>query len=175
MPEQLADPNLVILGKLALAAFLGILIGTERAVVGKRAGTRTFGLVAMGACLFMVTSLAVNSTYLGLVNFDPMRVAAAIVTGIGFLGAGLIIFRENSLRGLTTAAGLWVAAGVGIAVGAGLYVIAVYATILTLIIFTVFWFVEDRLKKWFERMQPVVVDDEDESDLDNGDAHRDVE
>jgi putative Mg2+ transporter-C (MgtC) family protein len=168
MPE-FTDPNLILFGKLALAAFLGILIGTERAVVGKRAGTRTFGLVSLGACLFVIVSIQATSQYLGLVNFDPMRVAAAVVSGIGFLGAGLIIFRGDSLRGLTTAAGLWVSAGVGIAVAVGMYAVAIFSTVLTLVIFTVFWFVEDWFKRWFNNNQPVVIDMEDDNDEDGED------
>jgi len=112
MIEQFTDPNLIIFGKLILAAILGVMIGTERAVAGKRAGTRTFALVALGACLLTIISSNVTSQYLGIVNFDPMRVTAGIVTGIGFIGAGMIVFREHLLRGLTTAAGLWVAAAV---------------------------------------------------------------
>jgi len=147
--EMFADPNTVIFGKLLLATVLGMFIGTERAVVGKRAGTRTFALVAMGAALFIIISTNVTAQYLGVVNFDPMRVTASIVAGIGFIGAGLIVFREKALRGLTTAAGLWVAAAVGVAVGYGMYAIAIFASVLTLIVFTLLWFFEYQMKKWF--------------------------
>lgn len=152
MPEQFVDPNVILFGKLALATLLGTVIGTERAIVGKRAGTRTFALVALGSCLFIVIGNAVNSTYLGFVDFDPMRIAAAIVAGVGFIGAGLIVFRSEELRGLTTAAGLWVAAAVGTAVGFGLYAIAVFTSVLVLLVFTVLWFVEHHMKRWFGSM-----------------------
>ncbi|MBI2618428.1 MgtC/SapB family protein [Candidatus Kaiserbacteria bacterium] len=139
--------TLVIFGQLLLAAFLGMLLGTERSVIAdKRAGTRTYALVSLGACLFSIVSIKVTSDYLGLINFDPMRVAAGIITGIGFLGAGLIIFKDNTLQGLTTAAGLWVSAGVGIAVAYGLFAIAIFTTLLTLVIFTVLWSVENKLQ-----------------------------
>lgn len=147
-PEHFADPNLIIFGKLALAAILGMVIGTERATAGKGAGTRTFALVAMGACLFIIVGNTVNNAFLGYVNFDPMRVTAAIITGIGFLGAGLIIFQEQRLQGLTTAAGLWVAAGLGIAVGMGMYAVAAFAAALTILVFTGVWFLEHKVKTW---------------------------
>lgn len=147
---QFIDPTFVIFGKLFLAMLLGGLIGTERAVVAKQAaGTRTFGLVALGACLFIVTGNEVHTAYLGIVNFEPLHIASAIVTGIGFIGAGLIIFRGNTLHGVTTAAGLWIAAGVGIAVGFGLYAIAIFATLLSLLMFSGMWYVENRFKHWF--------------------------
>jgi putative Mg2+ transporter-C (MgtC) family protein len=96
-----------------------------------------------------VTSVFVNRDFLALTNFDPMRLAAGIVTGIGFIGAGLIILKENKLEGLTTAAGLWVACGIGIAVGFQLFALAFFATFLTLFSFTILWNVEDRFKKKF--------------------------
>lgn len=148
--EQLADPNIVIFGKLLLAMVLGGLIGTERAAVARQvAGTRTFGLVALGSCLFVVTGSYVDSGFIGMLNFDPTRVAAAVVQGIGFLGAGLIIYRGDSLHGVTTAAGLWIVAAIGIAVGFGMYAVAVFATLLTLVMFTGMWYVENRFKHWF--------------------------
>jgi len=149
MFEHFADPNMVIFGKLLLATVLGIVVGTERAVVGKRAGTRTFALVALGACLFTVISTNVTSQYIGITDFDPMRVIAGIITGVGFIGAGMIVFREQLLRGLTTAAGLWVAAAVGIAVGFGMYAVAVFTAVLTLLIFTLMWFFEFKMKQLF--------------------------
>lgn len=156
-PEMFADPNVILFAKLALAAALGMIIGTERATAGKGAGTRTFALVALGSCLFVVIGASVNNAFLGYVNFDPMRVAAGIITGIGFLGAGLIIFQEHRLQGLTTAAGLWVAAGLGTAVGFGMYLLAIYATALTILVFTGVWFIENRVKGWLQYDQPVVV------------------
>ena len=145
------DPTIVIFGKLVLAMLLGAFIGTERAILAKQAaGTRTFGLVSMGACLFIVVSSYVDSSYLGILNFDPMHIASGIVTGIGFIGGGLIIFKNDALHGVTTAAGLWIATGVGMAVGYGLYAVPIFATILTLIMFTGMWYMESRFKHWFE-------------------------
>lgn len=147
--ELFADTELVMFLKLLLAMALGAVIGTERAVIARQtAGTRTFGLVAMGACLFIVTGNYVDTAYIGVVNFNPSQVLAAVVTGIGFLGAGLIIFRGDTLHGVTTAAGLWIVAGVGVAVGLGLYSVAVFATLLTLVMFTGMWYVENRFKHW---------------------------
>lgn len=137
--------------QLGVASLLGLIIGAERSIAGKSAGVRTFALVSLGSCLFTIISVVVTTQYLGKVNFDPMRVMAAIISGIGFIGAGLILFRQNSLRGLTTAAGLWVSAGVGAAVGFGLYAIAAYTTLLTLLIFTAVWFLEAKLKLHFGR------------------------
>jgi putative Mg2+ transporter-C (MgtC) family protein len=151
--EQFMDPTNVIFLKLIAAMLLGGLIGTERAVLARQpAGTRTFGLVSLGAALFIVTANYVDAAYFGILNFDPMHVAASIITGIGFIGAGLIIFRGDTIHGVTTAAGLWIAAAVGIAVAFGLYAIAIFTTILTLIMFTGMWWVEDRFKHWFADM-----------------------
>jgi putative Mg2+ transporter-C (MgtC) family protein len=166
MIEQFSDPNLIIFGKLLLAAVLGILIGTERAIVGKRAGTRTFALVSMGACLFIIISSNVTSQYLGIVNFDPMRVTAGIITGIGFIGAGMIVFREQLLRGLTTAAGLWVAAAVGIAVGYNMYAVAIFTSVLTLMIFTLLWFFEFKMKQYFATSEQIITENNDDEKTD---------
>ena len=148
------DPTTIMFGKLILALFLGGLIGTERAVIAKQAaGTRAFGLVAMGSCLLILTSSFVDSQYLGIVNFDPMRLAAGIVTGIGFLGGGLIILRGDALHGVTTAAGLWIVTAIGIAVAYSLYSLAIFATVLTLLTFTGMWYIENRFKNWFSNYQ----------------------
>ncbi len=122
--------------RLALAAGLGTLIGIERAYRAKTAGTRTHCLVALGSALFMIVSQygfvdAPGGT--GVHAADPARVAAQIVSGIGFLGAGTIIMQKHVIHGLTTAAGMWVAAGIGMAAAAGLYWVAVTATGLCLI------------------------------------------
>src|SRR3989344_3838980 len=151
--EQFFDPTVVIAGKLILAMLLGTVIGTERAILAKQsAGMRTFGIVALGSCLFIVVANMVSLPYVGIMNFDPLRTAAAIITGIGFLGAGLIIFRHDTLHGITTAAGLWVVAGIGMAVGFGLYSVFIFAIFFTLIMFTGMWYVENRFKHWFEEV-----------------------
>ncbi len=145
------DPTIVLFAKLLLAMILGGVIGTERAVLAKQsAGTRTFGLVSLGACLFIITGNYVDAAYLSVLNFDPMRAAAAIIMGIGFLGGGIIVFRGDAVHGTTTAAGLWIAAGVGIAVGFGMYAVAIFTTILSLLMFTGMWYLENRFKHWFE-------------------------
>lgn len=144
------DTTIVLFGKLLLASVLGMLIGTERAVLARQAaGTRTFALVALGACLFVIAGSVIDTRFLGIVNFDPARVAAAVVQGIGFLGAGLIIFRGKSVHGVTTAAGLWLSAGVGVAVAFGMYAVAIFTTILILLILAVIWYIESRLKRHF--------------------------
>jgi putative Mg2+ transporter-C (MgtC) family protein len=126
------------------ALLLGSVLGFERTLAGKKAGVRTYGLVSMGSCLFILIARSVIPTAEGF-DFDPLRVAASVVMGIGFLCGGVIIFKEQTLQGLTTAAGLWVAAGIGMAVGYGLVDLAVFATIATLITFTLFWFLEHKL------------------------------
>jgi len=133
--------------QLIIAMILGVILGLERTFAGKTAGMRTYGLVSMGSCLLIVSSVIINKQFIGLTNFDPMRLAAGIITGIGFLGAGLIIFKENKLEGLTTAAGIWVASGIGIAIGFKLFAISIFATFLALFMFTVLWFFEDKFKR----------------------------
>jgi len=118
----------VIVGRLALAAALGMVIGIERTYRAKTAGIRTHFLVALGSALFMIVS---RYGFEG--TGDPGRVAAQIVSGIGFLGAGTIIMQKHVVHGLTTAAGMWVAAGIGMASAAGLYSVAVISTVLALI------------------------------------------
>lgn len=132
--------------QLFIALFLGALLGFERLLAGKEAGMRTFGLVAVGSCLFIIISEIVVQDYYQMFNFDPLRMASSIVTGIGFIGAGLIIF-QHELKGLTTAAALWVASAIGVAVGFKLYVIASFTTFLTLFVCVGLWFFERYLEK----------------------------
>lgn len=117
-------------GELGLALGLSALIGVEREIRQRSAGLRTHALVGVGAALFMLVSKYGFNDVLkpGLIVLDPSRVAAQIVTGIGFIGGGLIFVRRDAVRGLTTAAGIWVTAAIGAAAGAGLPVIAVCAT-----------------------------------------------
>jgi putative Mg2+ transporter-C (MgtC) family protein len=117
-------------GELGLALLLSALIGVEREIRQKSAGLRTHTLVGIGAALFMLISKYGFNDVLqtGRVVLDPSRVAAQIVTGVGFLGAGLIFVRRDSVRGLTTAASIWVTAAVGACAGAGLPILAVLAT-----------------------------------------------
>ena len=120
--------------KLLLSLFLGSVVGFERKRKGQMAGLRTFALISMGATLAMILSIYIPQEYLGLKNGDPGRIAAQVITGIGFLGAGAIIQMKGSVRGLTTAAGIWVSAAIGMAVGAGLYLIAFVATLCVLFV-----------------------------------------
>src|SRR3989344_5493102 len=116
------DPTMVMFGQLLLAAFLGLAIGTERSIVAQqRAGMRTFALVSLGACALVIAGQAIDLQFLGIVNFDPARIAAGIVQGVGFIGAGLIFMRGDSVHGITTAAGLWVSASIGVLVAFHLY------------------------------------------------------
>lgn len=114
--------------RLLIAGLLGGLIGFEREFRAKEAGLRTHFLVALGSALFMLIS-----QYAFTGRFDAARVAAQVVSGIGFIGAGVIIFQKNAVRGVTTAAGLWVAAAIGLACGSGMYIVAVAATLLAII------------------------------------------
>ncbi len=124
--------------KLLVALLLGGLVGLERKQKGQTAGTRTFALICMGATLAMLISIYVPQAYLGLKNGDPGRIAAQVVTGIGFLGAGAIIQMKGSVKGLTTAAGIWMVAAIGMTVGLGLYVLAIVATLFILVILHLF-------------------------------------
>jgi putative Mg2+ transporter-C (MgtC) family protein len=123
--------------RLVLAAALGGLVGFERELRDREAGIRTHLLVALGAALFTIISAFGFHEFLAnggsVVRADPSRIAAQIVTGIGFLGAGAIIREGLSVRGLTTAATLWVVAAIGMACGAGYYWPAVAATLLTIV------------------------------------------
>jgi putative Mg2+ transporter-C (MgtC) family protein len=124
-----------LLLRILVAGICGALIGCERKTRLKEAGIRTHLIVAMGAALIMVVSKYGFGDMLGLrgVELDPSRVAAQVVSGIGFLGAGMIFLRKQAVSGLTTAAGVWATAGVGMAIGASLYVIGVAAALLILI------------------------------------------
>ncbi len=117
----------VLIFRLFVAGLLGGLIGLEREFRAKEAGVRTHFIVALGSALFMVIS---EFAFDGK-QHDAARVAAQVVSGIGFIGAGVIIFQRNVVRGITTAAGLWVAAAIGLACGDGMYPVAIAATVLT--------------------------------------------
>jgi putative Mg2+ transporter-C (MgtC) family protein len=149
------DPTIVMFGQLLLAALLGLAIGTERSVVAQqRAGMRTFALVSLGACAFVIGGQAIDLQYLGVANFDPARIAAGIVQGVGFIGAGLIFMRNDSVHGITTAAGLWVSAAIGVLVAFALYEVAIFTAALTLGIFFAMWYVERLIKNWYEAGLP---------------------
>lgn len=123
-----------IIFRLVLSVVLSGLIGLERQMHKRTAGLRTHILVSLGSCLIMLTSLYVFDIYKDKVPLDPARIAAGVITGIGFLGAGAIIRDREGVKGLTTAASLWVVAGIGLAVGCGFRNAAIYSTILVLIV-----------------------------------------
>lgn len=132
--------------KLAVAVGLGMVIGAERLLVHKEAGMKTHALVSLGSAVFIVVSEMIAEKY-ATVGFDPSRIASQVIMGIGFLGAGSIIFKGSRLLGLTTAGGLWVTAGIGMASGFGFYSLAVVATVLVLFIFVAMNFIERPIRK----------------------------
>ncbi len=127
---QLQPADVEMAGRLSLAALLGGLVGLEREIHSQPAGLRTHMIVALGACLIMLVSLKMRELDPG--KSDPGRIAAQVVAGIGFLGAGAIMRSGMSVKGLTTAACLWTVAGVGLATGCGYWKAATAATLLTL-------------------------------------------
>ena len=114
--------------RIFVAGLLGGVIGFEREFRAKEAGVRTHFIVALGSALFMIISQYAFSG-----RFDAARVAAQVVSGIGFIGAGVIIFQKNVVKGLTTAAGLWVTSAIGMTASAGMYAVATAATIMVLV------------------------------------------
>ena len=130
--------------RLFLAAMLGGVIGLEREYRAKEAGFRTHFLVALGSGLFMILSQFGFNDVLAhyeQVSLDPSRIASQVVTGIGFIGAGTIIFQKHVVRGLTTAAGLWVTSAIGMTAGAGMYVLSIATTVLVLLCLEALYFI----------------------------------
>ncbi|MFH1269827.1 MAG: MgtC/SapB family protein [Candidatus Omnitrophota bacterium] len=125
--------DIEIIVRLVLSVVLSGFIGLERQVHRRTAGLRTHILVSLGSCLIMLTSIYIFAIYKNEASMDPARIAAGVITGIGFLGAGTIIREKEGVKGLTTAASLWVVAGVGLATGCGFYKAALFATVLALI------------------------------------------
>jgi putative Mg2+ transporter-C (MgtC) family protein len=144
--ELLTTTDLIV--RIAIAIGLGTIIGLERTLAGKGAGMRTYAMVTMGSSLFILISEIILATLENPSLANPLLIASAIITGIGFIGAGMILFQENKVKGLTTAAGLWVASGVGIACGFGLFTLAIIATVGSLLVFTLMWFIEKMLLKF---------------------------
>lgn len=151
--------ELVVTLQLIAAMSLGMLLGAERSLAGKTAGMRTHALVCMAATLFVGLSLLFINTHENTAGMDPFRVVSGVVTGIGFIGAGLILFRDSTLRGLTTAAGLWITAAIGVAIGLEFYIIAVASTLLTLFVFRALWHIEQVLVDNWDANDPVVVEE----------------
>lgn len=130
--------------RLVLSMLLGVAVGAERKRKGQIAGVRTFALISMGSCLAMLLSIYVPQVYMGLKNGDPGRIAAQVITGVGFLGGGAMIHLKGAVRGLTTAAGIWMTAIIGMAVGVGMYWCSLIAT--ALILLTIVY-----LERWEQR------------------------
>lgn len=130
-----------IITRLILAAVIGSVLGLERKIHNKPGGTRTHALVCLGSALFTITSMDFSGTG------DPSRIAAGIVTGIGFLGAGTIFKTKNRVLGLTTAAELWTVAAIGIAVGAGMYFVSIAAAIIVFMVLVQGKMVESEITK----------------------------
>lgn len=141
--------------RVLLAAMFGAFIGLERERKDWAAGLRTHMMVSVGSCLIMIVSSFGFSDILGApnVNLDPSRIAAQVVSGIGFLGAGAILFsKQGTIRGLTTAAGLWTVAAIGLATGSGLYFAAGSTTLLAIVIL---WGLQPIEKKFLKKFRHV--------------------
>ncbi len=136
------------IGRILVSLILGFLIGFERSKHKHAAGARTFMLICLGSTLATLASIWICQTNMSLHNGDPGRIAAQVLTGIGFIGAGLIIKNQNDITGLTTAAGIFVTACVGVAVGVGLILTATVSTIAVIIIlYSIFLFHKDKNNK----------------------------
>ena len=144
--------NAVVIQRLLLSAVLAGLVGYERERVGRAAGLRTHILVCVGSCLMMLTGLDLMEGLAGRFAVDPTRLAAQVVSGIGFLGAGTILRFRASVRGLTTAASLWAVAGVGLAVGTGFLVGAIASTGVVLLTLLGLSRWERRIRKSWQKM-----------------------
>lgn len=134
-----------ILLRLAFAMLVGTIIGTEREYTHRPAGMRTHMLVALGACSVMITGQMIFAQYYPLGAMpDPARLAAQVIAGVGFLGAGTILREGTSIKGLTTAASIWTVACLGVAVGAGFYIVGIVGTVFMMITLVVFERVQKR-------------------------------
>jgi len=138
-----------IIGQLLLATFLGALIGLEREIKKKGAGLQTYSLVSLATCLFAIILFQFLNLFSGKDTiFNLAGLIQAVAIGLGFIGAGVIFRQSSGIVGLTTAAGLWMAGAIGIATGAKLYFLAIFSTLLTLLILAGFGLLEEKL---FER------------------------
>ena len=145
--EQFFISNSDFILRLVIALLLGAFIGVERFWVHKEAGIKTHALVSMGSALFVIISEIIVQKYSGISGLNPIMMDSNIIIGIGFLGAGSIIFQNSRLRGLTTAGGLWLTAGIGMAAGFGLYGLAAISTVLVLLILIVIFIIEKPIRK----------------------------
>ncbi len=149
---QFFTQNSEIILRLIIAVGLGLLVGAERLLVHKDAGMKTHALVSLGSAVFVLVSEMMVQKYIDFPGLSPTMIPAQIIVGIGFLGAGMIMFRDSRTRGLTTAGGLWVTAGVGMAAGLGLYSMALIVTVLVLLILTLVNILERPIRKISEDM-----------------------
>jgi len=133
--------------RVVLAFALGSIIGLEREKKGRSAGFRTHILVCVGSALIMIVSLYMHDLYGGVASLDPARIAAGVITGIGFLGAGAIIRSQEQVRGITTAASIWVSSAIGLAVGCGLVAISIVVVIIAFVTLYFLKVVEIKLEK----------------------------
>ena len=154
-------PHEIVFLQLLLALLLGMALGVQRTLSGKNAGMRTYSLVSMGCAMLVIIAQSVILLYPTKTNFDPLSLAGSVIQGIGFLGAGLIIFHGSRVNGLTTAAGIWMAAAIGIAVGYKLYALAIFATLITLVVFTLIWTFETKIRTLYVKKESL-----EDSDLD---------
>ncbi len=130
--------------KIFVALLLGGFLGAERGRAGKPAGLRTYMLITIAATAFTIISKEAN-TYFNYPNYDPSRLMSQILLGIGFIGGGIIIYQQEHIRGLTTAAGLWMATAIGLLVGIGFYTLAALLTFLSFIILEFFLRIEEKI------------------------------
>ncbi len=147
-PFPLMQADMVV--SLLIAVLLGALMGLERSLAGKQAGMRTYALVSMGSCLFVVigtlSSVGLSSMFAGV---NPLQIAGSVVIGIGFIGSGLALAKKEQHVELTTASGFWVAAGVGMACGFGYYYLAFAAAVFAVATFSLLLGIENSLRKHF--------------------------
>ena len=156
MPDSLtfvSYENLVMMGRIVGALAVGAAIGFERSFHGRPAGFRTHALVCVASALLMLVTVYQNEwmtqVAIDAIRTDPTRMAQGIMTGIGFLGAGVIFKEGLTVRGLTTAASIWMTASIGILVGVGFWMPAIFGTIATLVVLSAFRIVEDKLPSEF--------------------------
>jgi len=145
MVFEISAFEIELIFKLSLAAVLGMIIGIERKVHRKPAGMRTHSFVCLGAALFTVISI-----YIAGSNVDASRIAAGVVTGIGFLAGGIIFRAEDRVKGLTTAAEIWVLAAVGVAIGVGYYFAAVMTAVIVIIVLVPLKYIEREAEEAFD-------------------------
>ncbi len=163
-----------IIIRLSVASLFGALIGLERERKDWTAGLRTHMMVCVGSCLIMIVSAYGFSDVLGPahINLDPSRIAAQVISGIGFIGAGTILFsKQGTIRGLTTASGLWTVAGIGLASGAGMYFAAGVTTFIALIIL---WALQPLERKYAKRFKQNTLRIVTGHDVNNTELFRDL-